>query len=224
MSGVEASLRIRVQDFRTRYPPFEQRSESLPPFVGTLTAACEYLIPQPVDALPEGAQLPNISGHRVVLVVAVDDLPKPCTDLARASMHPAAKLDLDGLELRNHPLLRRNTPDGEGIGLVAPPTVVGEAQEGERLWFSRATPLPISGSIAPELDQPGLVRMEFQAELRQPFLELLKEPHSIGSILEAQPSVVSVADDDDIALRHLSAPDIRPQVENVMKVHVSDQR
>src|SRR5271169_476070 len=139
MSGVEASLRIRVQDFRAWYPPFEQRSESLPPFAGTLTAACEYLIPQPVDALPEGAQLPDISGHRVVLVVAVDDLPKPCTDLARASMHPAAKLDLDGLELRNHPLLRRNTPDGEGIGLVAPPTVVGEAQEGERLWFSRAT-------------------------------------------------------------------------------------
>ena len=101
MSGVEASLRIRVQDFRARYPAFEQRSESLPPFAGTLTAACEYLIPQPVDALPEGAQLPDISGHRVVLVVAVDDLPKPCTDFARASMHPAAKLDLDGLELRN---------------------------------------------------------------------------------------------------------------------------
>src|ERR1017187_3828456 len=86
MSGVEASLRIRVQDFRARYPPFEQRNESLPPFAGTLTAACDYLIPQPVDALPEGAQLPEISGHRVVLVVAVDDLPKPCTDLARASI------------------------------------------------------------------------------------------------------------------------------------------
>src|SRR5664280_2225849 len=100
MTGVEARLRIRVQDFRARYPPFEQRNKSLPPVAGTLTAACEYLIPQSVDALPEGAQLPKISGHSVVLVVAVDDLPKPCTDLARASMHPAAKLDLDGLELR----------------------------------------------------------------------------------------------------------------------------
>ena len=66
--------------------------------------------------------------------------------------------------------------------------------------------------------------MEFQAELRQPFLEILKEPHSIGSILEAQRNVVSVAEDDDIALRHLSAPDLRPQIEGVMKVHVSDQR
>jgi hypothetical protein len=36
-------------------------------------------------------------------------------------MHPAAKLYLDSLELRNHPLLRRNAPDGERIGLVASP-------------------------------------------------------------------------------------------------------
>jgi hypothetical protein len=49
------------------------------------------------------------------------------TDLARTSMHPAAKPDLHSLELRNHPLLRHDMPDGESIGLVAPPTVVSEA-------------------------------------------------------------------------------------------------
>src|ERR1019366_7127566 len=102
MSGVEARLRIRVQDFRARYPPFEQRNKSLPPFAGTLTAACEYLIPQSVDALPEGAQLPEISGHSVVLVVAVDDLPKPCTTLTRAGMHPAGEADLVGPGLCQH--------------------------------------------------------------------------------------------------------------------------
>src|SRR5579862_8296083 len=122
MSGVEAGLRVRVQDFRAWYPPFEQRSEALPPFAGALAAAREYLEPQPINTLPEGAQLSQISGHGVVLVITGDDLPKPCTDLAWASVHPAAKLDLDGLQLRNHPLLRRNAPDGEGIGLVAPPT------------------------------------------------------------------------------------------------------
>jgi hypothetical protein len=179
MGGVEAHLGIGVQDFRARYPSFEQRSESLPPSAGTLTAACECLIPQSIDALPEGAQLSDIPGHCVVLVVVVDDLPKPCTDDAWTIMHPAAKLDLDSLELRNHPLLRRNAPDGERIGLVATPTEVSEAQEVERLRFSRTTLLPVSGSIASELDQPGLLRMEFQAELCQSFLELLKEPHGL---------------------------------------------
>jgi len=169
-----------VQDFRARYPSFEQRSANLPPLAGTLAAACECLVPQSIDALPEGAQLSDITGHCVVLVVAVDDLPKPCTDVAWAIMHPATELGLDSLELRNHPHLRRNAPDGERVGLVPSPTVVSEAQEVERLWFTRTTLLPISGSIAPELDQPGLLRMEFQAELLQSFLELLKEPHGIG--------------------------------------------
>ena len=61
-----------MQDFRTRYPPFEQRNKSLPPFAGTLTAACEYLVPQSVDALPEGAQLPEISGLKVTQLLKED--------------------------------------------------------------------------------------------------------------------------------------------------------
>jgi hypothetical protein len=120
-----------VQDFRARYPSFEQRSANLPPLAGTLAAACECLVPQSIDALPEGAQLSDITGHCVVLVVAVDDLPKPCTDVAWAIMHPATELGLDSLELRNHPHLRRNAPDGERVGLVPSPTVVRESSPGE---------------------------------------------------------------------------------------------
>ena len=107
----------------------------------------------------------------------------------------------------------RDPPDGEGIGLVASPTEVGKAQEGESLRFPFPTLLPLSGRIAPELDQPGLLRVEFQAELCQPFLELFKEPHSIGSVLETQHNIVGVANDDDIALRRFPAPGIRPQIE-----------
>src|SRR5215469_1259010 len=65
---------------------------ALPPSAGTLTPASEYLIPQPVNSLPKGAQLSKVSGfrHCVVLVITVNVFPKPCTDRARASMHPAA--------------------------------------------------------------------------------------------------------------------------------------
>ena len=95
-------------------------------------------------------------------------------------MHTAMKLTLDGLELRCHSRFRCDAPDGEGSGLVPLPTVVGEAQEVERLRFSLAPQPSISGSVAPELDQPGLLRMEFQSELRQPFLELIEEAHGVG--------------------------------------------
>ena len=91
-----------MQDFRTRYPPFEHRSESFPPFACPLTATCECLVPQSIDALPEGAQLSDVAWHCVVLVIADDDFPKPCTGLGRAIMHAAAKFGLDGLQLRCH--------------------------------------------------------------------------------------------------------------------------
>jgi hypothetical protein len=48
-------------------------------------------------------------------------------------MHPALKLSPDGFELCDHSLLRSNPPYGEGSALVALPTVVGKAQEGEDL-------------------------------------------------------------------------------------------
>jgi hypothetical protein len=79
----------------------------------------------------------------VVLVIAQHNLAEPYTDLGHAIMPPALKLSLDGFELRNHSLLRSDPPYGEGSALVALPTVVGEAQEGEGLWFSLSPQIPV---------------------------------------------------------------------------------
>ena len=63
---------------------------------------------------PEDTQLSRVTGYRVVLVVALHNLPEPCADFTRAMMLPVLKLCLHDIELRNHPLLRRNPPDVEG--------------------------------------------------------------------------------------------------------------
>jgi hypothetical protein len=57
-------------------------------------------------------------------------------------------------KLRDHSFLRSDPPYGEGSALVALPTVVGEAQEGEGLGFSLSPLLPVSSGEPPELDQP----------------------------------------------------------------------
>ncbi len=199
-----------MQDSGYGYPPVENRSQGFPPHLGALAATNENIPPEPIDALSEGAELIDIPGNSMVLVVASDHLPKPCTNQTDTIMLPAEKLNLDGLQLRNHSLFRRNPPDGEGIGLVASPAVVGEAQEREGLRFPFAPLFPFVGRIAPELDQPGLFRVEFQAELPQPFLELFKEPHCFGSMLEAHHKIIGITNDDDIAGGHFPAPGIRP--------------
>ena len=150
-----------MQDSGYGYPPVEDRSQGLPPPLCALAATNQDVPPEPIDALSEGAQLIDIPGNSMVLVVASDHLLKPCTNLTDTIMLPAEKLSLDSLELRNHSLFRRDPPDGEGIGLVASPAVVGEAQEREGLRFPFAPLFPFVGRKTPELDQPSLFRVEF---------------------------------------------------------------
>ncbi len=59
------------------------------------------------------AQLSRVTRDSMVLVVSQHNLPKPGTDLARTMMLPALKLSLNGFQLRDHPLLRRDSPDDE---------------------------------------------------------------------------------------------------------------
>ena len=140
-----------MEDSGWWYPPFQDRGEFLPLLPRGLAAANEDVTPQSIDALSEGAQLIEVAGDSMVLVVAGDNTPKPYTDLTGAIMLAAFKLSLDSFQLRNHALFRSDPPDGEGLGLVALPTVVDEPQEVEGLRFLFPTPLPVTGRIAPEI-------------------------------------------------------------------------
>jgi hypothetical protein len=124
-----------------------------------LAPAHQYVTPEPTDASSEDAQLIDVAGDSMVLVIAGNDAPKPYTDLTGAIVLTALKLSLDGFELCSHALFRSDPPDGERPGLVALPTEVGKAQEVERLRLPFPTLFPVTGRIAPELDQPGLIRV-----------------------------------------------------------------
>ena len=159
ISGVEASFGIGMQDAGRWDPSVEDRAIFRPPLSRSLTAANQNAMPQSIDASSEDAQLIDVTGHSMVLVIADDHLPKPYTNLTSAIMLPALKLSLDGFQLRNHALFRSDSPDGVCLGLVALPTVVDKPQEVEGLRFPCPTLLPVSGRIASELDQPGLIRV-----------------------------------------------------------------
>src|SRR5580692_9716045 len=70
MSGVEAGVRIGMQDSGYGYPPVEDRSQRLPLFLCTLAATNQNVSPEPIYALSEGAQPTDIPGNSMVLVKA----------------------------------------------------------------------------------------------------------------------------------------------------------
>ena len=72
-------------------------------------------------------------------------------------MLPALKFNLEGFQLRNHPLLGRNPPDGESSGASGPPTEVGETQKRKGLWLSLSALLAVLGGEPPELDRKSVV-------------------------------------------------------------------
>ena len=83
---------------------------------------------------------------------------------------------------------------------------------------------PVPGSMPPELDQPGLVRVQFQPELREPAAELFQEPLGVIFVLEPDDEVVREPHDDHVTVRVVFPPPVGPQVEDVMQVHVGEQR
>src|SRR5580700_2430351 len=76
MGGVKAGVGIRVQNAGCWYPLFEDRSELLPLLPCALTTTYQYVTPQSIDASLEDAQLIDVAGDSMVLVVAGDHTPK----------------------------------------------------------------------------------------------------------------------------------------------------
>ena len=148
-----------MQNTGLRNPPVQQWVETVPSHLGALTATDQSAPPQSAYAPPEDAQLTRVTGHRVVLVVALHNLPKPYADLTRAMVLPVLKLSLDNADLRNHPLLRRNAPDIKSSAALEISAKMRESQKREGPGFSLATLLPVSEGEPPELDQTRLLRM-----------------------------------------------------------------
>ena len=113
-----------------------------------------------------GALAPRCASHR------------PCSGMGRCRRRMSSVFDL--AQLRPHPLRDRDAPEHEpsAPGL---PADVREAEEVERLRLPEAPRLPVLGGEPPELDQPRLLGMQLQAELREPLAQVGEEPLGVGT-------------------------------------------
>ena len=97
-------------------------------------------------------------------------------------------------------------------------------RKSERLRFALSPRGPVPGSVPPELDQSRLVRVQLQPEPREPLVKVAQEPLRILLVLEPDGDVVGEPHDDHVTVRPPMPPPIGPQVENIVEVHVREQR
>src|ERR1700676_2449481 len=93
------------------------------------------------------------------------------------------ELVVDLSQLRPQPFRDGDTLEPE-LPALALPADVREAQEIERLRLPDAPCRPSLGGITSELDQPGLVRVQFQIELRESLPQIVEELLGVTLILE----------------------------------------
>ena len=165
----------------------------------------------------------GIGRHRVVRKVACNYRTQPSPLFGDAVAASIAQLRFHLLKGRSHAVASRVAPEQEGSAPRAP-TDEREPQEVERLRFALPGSLPPLDRIATELQQPGLLPMQFERELLEPFSHRVPESARIDLVFEAHDQIVGIPHHDHVATGFTLAPSPRPQVEDVVQVDVGQQR
>ena len=78
--------------------------------------------------------------------------------------------------------------------------------------------------MAAKLNQAGLVRMQRQRELLQPFAHRFPEAPGVRLVLEADDDIVGIPHDDHVARGLVPSPALGPEIEHVMEIDIGEQR
>ena len=158
-----------------------------------------------------------VAGHRVVGEVTSHHACEPSPLIRDGQMPASPELVVDLLELGPHPFGDGVAPEPE-TPVLALPTDVGEAQEVEGFRPAKSPCRSSLGGEPPELDEPGLVRMQFQAKLREPLTKIVQEPPGVTGVLEPHDEVIGEPHHDHIAAGVPVPPLSDPSVEHVVEV------
>ena len=181
-------------------PAVNQSSHSLRLQPDLLAAPFQRMPPVPSEAFPKQLQARPVPRYRVVLVVAVEYTLEPLAKRRHRFVHPRPKLLLNCLQFRFYTFAYRPPPNGK-IPRTVGSAAMREPQKRETLRFPFPSLFPIDLCKPAKLDQPRLVRMQFQPELRQPFPKRVQEPfgfvpvlkphHKVSSPRESHPEALS---------------------------------
>ena len=173
--------------------------------------------------VPEALQRSHIGGHSVVGKIAAEHCSQPPALLVEWSVHVRSQLILDRMQSCSHAISPRRA-----LELERPTSRTtaneDETEKRERFGSVESSTLSPFGGIAPKLDQPRLLPVQFKLELLESRPHGIPETSGIRLVLEAEDDIIGVADDDASASSLSSAPSVGPEVEDIVQKHVGQER
>src|SRR5262249_3438365 len=179
--------------------------------------------PEAHHKVAKGAECREVSRHGVIGEVAPYDLRQPAPLFRDQLVHSPSQFLLDCTELYPH-AIAPGFPLKPELTLARPPADENEAQELEGFRFSEPALRSSGHRMAAKLDQAGLVRVQRQRELLQPFAHRFPEAPGVRLVLETDDDVVSIPHDDHVTRGLVPSPALGPEIEHVVKVDVREQR
>ena len=145
-------------------PSADESLHTLPLDASLLAPPFERVMPEVTDREAEVSQCVPVARHSEVSDMPTHNGLQPLADFRNRIMHTTPQLDLDPLQRRLHALANR-LPKHHEPTLPRLPADMLEAEKIEGLWLAQSSALSVGRRMASELDQPRLLRVQFQLEL-----------------------------------------------------------
>ena len=177
----------------------------------TLATPPQRTAPRTEDALTKHTEQTTVPRYREITVVPKQHRSQPGPLAGDGETHALPQGLLHLLEFPAQ-------PPGNGLSphrkLALPRLAVREAEKVKRLRFPLAPSLTSFCRKAAKLDEPGLLRVQFQVESVKPLPKLNAKPLGLVLVLKANDEVVAVAHDDDITARVTTPPLLSPEIKD----------
>jgi hypothetical protein len=212
-----------MADMGRGQPAVDEPLHTFPLDTSLLTPPFENVMPEVTDREAKVGQSVPVSRYAEVANMPTYNGLQPCADFRNRVMHTPPQLDLHLLQLGLH-ALANGVPKHHKPSLLRLPADMRKAEEIEGLRFAQTNALSVGRRMVTELEKPRLFRVQLQLELLHTFFQFRPEPFGLVFELESNHDVVGVTHDDYIAVRTLSSPCLNPEIEDVMKVDIRQQR
>ena len=189
----------------------------------TLTTLAYHREPETRDFINETAEALTVARNDMVIQPALNNTPQPTASFTNRSMLTLLQVLLDLSEGRTHSLRHRVTMDREPAVPFRLGTLMSETQKVESLRSALTVSVATLNRVLSKLDQASLVLVQFQPKLGKPRVECFQARRCLAVAFETNHKVIRVTHNHHVSAA-LLAPPFDPQVEDVVQVHVGQQR